>query len=67
MGVVGWRMLRNAQQGGTIPADNKWERLARRYLRFAREEVRDACPIYTALAAAVASSGGAWQTGGVLQ
>jgi hypothetical protein len=51
--------LAHAQEratGGTIPADNKWERLARRYLRFAREEARDACPIYTALAAAVASS-----------
>jgi hypothetical protein len=41
---------------GAIPADNKWERLARRYLRFAREEARDACPIYAALAEAVASS-----------
>jgi hypothetical protein len=41
---------------GAIPADNEWERLARRYLRFAREEARDACPIYAALTEAVASS-----------
>jgi hypothetical protein len=55
MGVVGWRMPKNAT-AGAIPADNEWERLARHYLRFAREEARDACPIYAALAEAVASS-----------
>jgi hypothetical protein len=55
MGVVGWRMPKNAT-GGAIPADNEWERLARRYLRVGREEARDACPIYAALAEAVASS-----------
>ena len=48
-------MSKNATDGA-IPADNKWERLARRYVRFAREEARDACPIYAALAEAGASS-----------
>jgi hypothetical protein len=30
MGVVGWRMPKNAT-AGAIPADNEWERLARHY------------------------------------
>ena len=41
---------------GPPAAYNQRERLARRYLRFAREETRNACPIYAALAEAVPSS-----------
>jgi Uncharacterized protein conserved in bacteria (DUF2332) len=48
-------MSKNATDGA-IPADNKWERLARRIVRFAWVEARDACPIYAAVAEAVASS-----------